>query len=147
MTALATIAACECCGLGCRVTQRRVNGYLLWLCSACMRDLAAETAEAEADCADGWHRAAGDSYADWCDAFIRRTVDAMVWDISPARTVRPERAERGQPIRLRDTMAAIERQLVSRAVTVAGGNKSQAARLLGINRTTLVEKLKKWRTA
>jgi DNA-binding NtrC family response regulator len=37
----------------------------------------------------------------------------------------------------------IERELIARSLERTGGNKGQAARLLGLKRTTLVEKLKR----
>jgi two-component system, NtrC family, response regulator AtoC len=37
----------------------------------------------------------------------------------------------------------IERELIERSLERTGGNKGQAARLLGLKRTTLVEKLKR----
>jgi DNA-binding NtrC family response regulator len=42
-----------------------------------------------------------------------------------------------------DTIARIERKLISQALELSGGVKAQAAQLLGINRTTLVEKMKR----
>jgi DNA-binding NtrC family response regulator len=42
-----------------------------------------------------------------------------------------------------DTIARIERKLISQALELSGGVKAQAAQLLGINRTTLVEKVKR----
>jgi transcriptional regulator with PAS, ATPase and Fis domain len=44
---------------------------------------------------------------------------------------------------LKDVIAEIENSLISQALTRSSGNKNKAARLLGLNRTTLVEKLKK----
>ncbi|HJZ89011.1 MAG TPA: sigma-54 dependent transcriptional regulator [Polyangia bacterium] len=41
------------------------------------------------------------------------------------------------------TLAHIERRLIQDALRKAGGNKNRAAALLGLNRTTLVEKLKR----
>jgi DNA-binding NtrC family response regulator len=41
------------------------------------------------------------------------------------------------------TVSRIEQQLISQALESAGGVKAQAAALLGINRTTLVEKIKR----
>ena len=41
-------------------------------------------------------------------------------------------------------MGDIERTLVQKALERAGGNRSRAAELLGINRTTLIEKLKRF---
>lgn len=46
-------------------------------------------------------------------------------------------------IDMTDTLDKLERTLLSSALKKAEGNKAQAARLLGINRTTLVEKLKR----
>jgi DNA-binding NtrC family response regulator len=40
-------------------------------------------------------------------------------------------------------IASIERQLIERSLERTGGNKGQAARLLSLKRTTLVEKLKR----
>ena len=46
-------------------------------------------------------------------------------------------------IDLRNFMDRIENQLIERALEMSGGVKNRAAQLLGLNRTTLVEKLKK----
>jgi transcriptional regulator with GAF, ATPase, and Fis domain len=45
---------------------------------------------------------------------------------------------------LRSALEALERQLIDRALQRAGGNRTEAAALLGLNRTTLVEKLRKY---
>ena len=39
--------------------------------------------------------------------------------------------------------SSIERELIQRSLERTGGNKGQAARLLNLKRTTLVEKLKR----
>jgi DNA-binding NtrC family response regulator len=44
---------------------------------------------------------------------------------------------------LEDVIGSIERELIQRALERTGGNKGQAARLLNLKRTTLVEKLKR----
>ena len=44
-------------------------------------------------------------------------------------------------------VAGIERQLIERALDDTGGNRQQAARRLGLKRTTLVEKLRRLRGA
>jgi anaerobic nitric oxide reductase transcription regulator len=44
---------------------------------------------------------------------------------------------------LRSALEALERQLIERAMRRAEGNRTEAAALLGLNRTTLVEKLRK----
>lgn len=41
-------------------------------------------------------------------------------------------------------LAAIEQNLIKQALERKGGVKAQACKLLGINRTTLVEKLKRY---
>jgi sigma-54 specific flagellar transcriptional regulator A len=45
---------------------------------------------------------------------------------------------------LRSYLEALEQQLIERAMQSAGGTVAQAARLLGLRRTTLVEKLRKY---
>jgi transcriptional regulator with GAF, ATPase, and Fis domain len=45
---------------------------------------------------------------------------------------------------LRSALEALERQLIDRALQRSGGNRTEAAALLGLNRTTLVEKLRKY---
>jgi DNA-binding NtrC family response regulator len=44
---------------------------------------------------------------------------------------------------LRAAVEAFENALILQALERTGGNKNQAARLLGLNRTTLVEMLKR----
>jgi transcriptional regulator with GAF, ATPase, and Fis domain len=44
---------------------------------------------------------------------------------------------------LRSALEALECQLIERALQRAGGNRTEAAALLGLNRTTLVEKLRR----
>lgn len=48
-------------------------------------------------------------------------------------------------IDLQEHLQAIERALIDRALERTGGNKQQAARLLGLKRTTLIQKTKRWR--
>jgi len=45
---------------------------------------------------------------------------------------------------LRSALETLERTLIDRALQKAGGNRTEAAALLGLNRTTLVEKLRKY---
>ena len=49
--------------------------------------------------------------------------------------------EEGTDLRLR--MAEIERSLIVQALDLSGGVVAQAAKLLGLQRTTLVEKMRK----
>ncbi len=44
---------------------------------------------------------------------------------------------------LRSTMEEVERRLIDEALERTGGNRTEAAALLGVNRTTLVEKIRK----
>ena len=60
----------------------------------------------------------------------------------------PERAEvdvAPESLDLRSSLEQLERVLIDRALAKAGGNRTQAAALLGLNRTTLVEKLRNYR--
>jgi DNA-binding NtrC family response regulator len=43
------------------------------------------------------------------------------------------------------TFEDAERRILEQAITNAGGNKSQAARMLGLKRTTFLDKLKRYR--
>jgi len=61
---------------------------------------------------------------------------------SPEEFVLPE-----DGIDLRKAVEAFETNLIEQALERTGGNKNQASRLLGMNRTTLVEKLRKRRLA
>ena len=45
---------------------------------------------------------------------------------------------------LRSALEQLERRLIDKALQKAGGNRTEAAALLGLNRTTLVEKLRKY---
>jgi len=50
-----------------------------------------------------------------------------------------------KPLSLRDQLAAYERRIIARAMTAAMGNQSRAARLLGLSRTTLFERLRRYK--
>jgi DNA-binding NtrC family response regulator len=63
--------------------------------------------------------------------------------------VAPAQASRALPesgIDLRQAVADYEESLIDQALSRTGGNRNAAAQLLGLNRTTLVEKLKRKRT-
>jgi transcriptional regulator with GAF, ATPase, and Fis domain len=62
---------------------------------------------------------------------------------TPAPVVAPVNGN-GQSLDLRTALENLERDLIDRALTRAGGNRTEAAALLGLNRTTLVEKLRKY---
>jgi two-component system response regulator AtoC len=52
-----------------------------------------------------------------------------------------------EPLSLRDQLAAFERRIIARAMTASMGNQSRAARLLGLSRTSLFERLRKYKLA
>ena len=58
---------------------------------------------------------------------------------------RRRRAEPDTPegLNLKDAVKQVEHALIRRALDQTGGNRTEAAALLGLNRTTLVEKLRK----
>lgn len=58
-------------------------------------------------------------------------------------TVSPDFSLPGEGLNLDSYIGNIERELIYRALEKSGGNKGQAARLLSLKRTTLVEKLKR----
>jgi two-component system response regulator AtoC len=66
----------------------------------------------------------------------------------PAGQVAPPEEEEGPPdgsLSLREHLDAVERGLISRALASAGGNQSEAARRLGLSRSALIDRLKKYR--
>lgn len=48
------------------------------------------------------------------------------------------------PVNLKDKLATIEKEHIDEALAMSNGNKSHAAQLLQMNRTTLVEKMRKY---
>ncbi|MCA9518928.1 MAG: hypothetical protein KC635_28525, partial [Myxococcales bacterium] len=85
------------------------------------------------------------------EGFIDR--DDVRWKLSQRGAVPPARsgAGGGPPVIelpesglvLKDTLDRLERDLIREALCRANGNRSRAANLLGLNRTTLVEKLRR----
>jgi two-component system response regulator AtoC len=57
----------------------------------------------------------------------------------PAAEPPPEKT-----LTLREQMDAVERSLIGRTMTAVGGNQSEAARRLGLNRGSLIERLRKY---
>jgi DNA-binding NtrC family response regulator len=68
-------------------------------------------------------------------------LPARVRDTPKSRTIAPELPNTG--LKLRAVVEAFENELIRQALERTGWNKNQAARLLGLNRTTLVEMLKR----
>jgi sigma-54 dependent transcriptional regulator, flagellar regulatory protein len=53
-------------------------------------------------------------------------------------------AGESESLDLRSAVESLEKHLINQALDAAGGNRTEAAALLGLNRTTLVEKLRKY---
>src|SRR4029077_1530614 len=66
-------------------------------------------------------------------------------DITPLTAPMPELPTNGTD--LRAMLEAVEERMIGEALERTGGNKNRAAELLGLNRTTLVEKLRRKRVA
>jgi DNA-binding NtrC family response regulator len=64
---------------------------------------------------------------------------------NPAATVVPDLPDEGTD--LRAMLEQVEERMIAEALERTGGNKNRAAELLGLNRTTLVEKLRRRRVA
>jgi DNA-binding NtrC family response regulator len=75
--------------------------------------------------------------------FAAATPYAILTAASPApkRNSTMEFGERG--VNLNEMVSTMERDLIMNALERTGGVKSRAAQLLGLNRTTLLEKMKK----
>jgi len=86
---------------------------------------------------------------------VKGSGTLMVPDLPPAiRNPRePERHQAPMPelptngTDLRAMLEAVEERMIGEALERTGGNKNRAAELLGLNRTTLVEKLRRKRTS
>jgi sigma-54 specific flagellar transcriptional regulator A len=91
-------------------------------------------------------------------------IQALARDLAGAGSAVPEQAGGDEPAMdavladallrqipsgfdLRNYLECLEQQLIVRAMHTAGGTVAQAARLLGLRRTTLVEKLRKYSLA
>ena len=64
----------------------------------------------------------------------------------PAKASPDKPASRNEPS-LRDQVAAYERRVIARTLAAAAGNRTRAARLLGLSRTALFDRLKKYALA
>ena len=68
---------------------------------------------------------------------IRPEVEAAAADALP-------NLDHGQPVALKAMLAEIERRYIEQALDLSGGVIADAARLLSLQRTTLIEKLRKY---
>jgi sigma-54 dependent transcriptional regulator, flagellar regulatory protein len=78
-------------------------------------------------------------------ALLSHALDlpAAALTVAPTRRSQTPTGE-SESLDLRSAVETLERQLINHALDVAGGNRTEAAALLGLNRTTLVEKLRKY---
>ncbi len=76
----------------------------------------------------------------------RRMARGSVVEALPLPPTAELSASDAASLDLRTALEGLERQLIDRALTKANGNRTEAAALLGLNRTTLVEKLRKYAT-
>jgi DNA-binding NtrC family response regulator len=72
---------------------------------------------------------------------VRQVMHSRVTSVTPM----PDLPSDGTD--LRAILESVEDRMISEALERTGGNKNRAAELLGLNRTTLVEKLRRKRTA
>jgi sigma-54 specific flagellar transcriptional regulator A len=56
----------------------------------------------------------------------------------------PPQVHAGEPVALKEMLAEIERRYIEQALTVSGGVIADAARMLSLQRTTLIEKMRKY---
>jgi sigma-54 specific flagellar transcriptional regulator A len=61
-----------------------------------------------------------------------------------APSVLPSQMQAGEPVALKEMLAEIERRYIEQALTVSGGVIADAARMLSLQRTTLIEKMRKY---
>jgi two-component system response regulator AtoC len=59
----------------------------------------------------------------------------------------PEKQLSKNKLSLRHQVAAYERRVIARTLAAAAGNRTRAARVLGLSRTALFERLKKYELA
>ena len=56
----------------------------------------------------------------------------------------PPQMHAGEPVALKEMLAEIERRYIEQALTLSGGVIADAARMLSLQRTTLIEKMRKY---
>ncbi len=71
-----------------------------------------------------------------------RTAPPLAIVRSPSPAIASDDPE--ETLDLRTALEGLERRLIREALQRAQGNRTEAAALLGLNRTTLVEKLRKY---
>ena len=64
--------------------------------------------------------------------------------VVPIRECQSVDVDQGQPVALREMLAEIERRYIEQALTASEGVIADAARMLSLQRTTLIEKMRKY---
>jgi sigma-54 specific flagellar transcriptional regulator A len=79
------------------------------------------------------------------DEAVEQPADAVVVPIRGRNpSVPPPQMQAGEPVALKEMLAEIERRYIEQALTVSGGVIADAARMLSLQRTTLIEKMRKY---
>ena len=76
---------------------------------------------------------------------IRTSESWFAHEMAQAAPLDGEQAPDGT-VNFREYVETVERQLIRRAMTAAGGNQCEAARRLGLSRGSLLERLRKYRS-
>ena len=78
-------------------------------------------------------------------AMIEPNTEEVVVPLrSRSPSVPAPQMQAGEPVALKDMLAEIERRYIEQALTVSGGVIADAARMLSLQRTTLIEKMRKY---
>jgi sigma-54 specific flagellar transcriptional regulator A len=83
--------------------------------------------------------------AEPADEAVEQPADSVVVPIRSCNpSVPPPQMQAGEPVALKEMLAEIERRYIEQALTVSGGVIADAARMLSLQRTTLIEKMRKY---
>jgi two-component system response regulator AtoC len=81
-----------------------------------------------------------------CDTSV---IDVEAWGGTRVASVNVEAAKppSQDPLSLRDQLAELERRIIARTLEAVAGNRARAARVLGLSRSSLFDRLKKYELA
>jgi transcriptional regulator with GAF, ATPase, and Fis domain len=81
---------------------------------------------------------------------LRGRIEGAEYDfvlVEPSLALRKLTAENGEEEQLQLTLAEVEKRHIQRVLASTGGNKTRAARILGIDTKTLYNKLKSYQSS
>ncbi len=78
------------------------------------------------------------------DTAVEPAADVVVPLRTRSPSAPPPQMAGGEPVALKEMLAEIERRYIEQALTVSGGVIADAARMLSLQRTTLIEKMRKY---